>query len=98
MARTMTRHAEENLQNYARIIGVKQAKKLMPLMAKALNFSGSTAAVVVLDKAYPNPHRDCWQENDVLAAIVRNGQVVTVMMTRKSQVNRNHFRTDRIID
>jgi hypothetical protein len=95
--KTMTKHAEENLQNYARIIGIKQAKRIMPLMAQALDLTGSTAAVIYLDKAYSNPHRNDWKPNDVLAAIIRNGQVVTVMMTRKEQVNKKHFRTSRII-
>lgn len=99
MARLMTAHAEENLQNYAKIIGVKQAKRIMPLMAKALEMDAqSVAAVIYLDKAYSNPHRDDWKPNDVLCAIIRNRTVVTVMMTRREQVNKSHLRTQKIID
>lgn len=97
--RLMTKHAEENYRNYAKIIGIAQAKQLMPLMVKALNLNApSVAAILYLDKAYSNPHRDDWKPNDVLCAIIRNGQVVTVMMTRKEQVNKKHLRTSRIID
>jgi hypothetical protein len=93
----VSEHAMENLKKYAKITGVKQAKRLFPLMAQALKMDGSTAAVITLDKAYENPFRPNWKPNDVLAAIIRNGEVVTIMMTRTEQVNKAHFRTDNII-
>lgn len=94
---TVSEHAMENLKNYSRIIGVKQAKRLFPLMAQGLKEKCSVAAVITLDKAYENPYRPNWKPNDVLAAIIRNGCVVTIMMTRTEQVNKKHFRVQKII-
>ena len=96
--RLMTQHATQNLRNYAKIVGMKQARQMMPLMAKALDINTqSVAAVLYLDKGYDNPHRDEWALCDCLVAIIRDGQVVTVMMSRKSQANCKHLRTQVII-
>lgn len=92
----MSEHAKLNLEKYARMIKGEKVKMLLALISSAKNRHGSTACIVRLDTAIKNPYREDWKANDVLAAIIRHGQVVTVMLTRTSQCRTNHFRTDRI--
>ncbi len=92
----MTEHAQENLTKYAKMVKSEKVKMLLALIRAAKGKSGSTACIVKLDEAIENPYRNDWAANDVLAAIIRGGKVVTVMLTRTSQCHKGHFRTDRI--
>lgn len=97
----MTKHSQENLVKFLEqgIIDRKDAAQLLEKCRKALSLSKyrqSTAVVIKLtakvSKSYS--HRDYWADNDTLCAIIRNGKVVTVMLTRSSQVNQDHFRVE----
>ena len=92
----MTDHANDNLTKYAKMIASQEVQMLLALIKSAKSRKGSTACVVSLNQKINNPYRDDWNKNDTIAAIIRHGTVVTVMLTRKSQVNKDHFRTDRI--
>lgn len=93
----LTDHAKENLEKYSDLVSEKAIVLLCGKMAKAVRMSDSTACIVRLSKAIDNPYRDDWQASDIICAIVRNGIVKTVMLTRRSQVNKSHLRTSRII-
>lgn len=92
----MTDHANENLNRYSKMIASQEIRMLLALIKSAKSRNGSTACVVNLSKKIDNPFREDWSGNDAIAAIVRHGTVVTVMLTRKPQCRNDHFRTDRI--
>jgi hypothetical protein len=92
----LTEHAVENIEKYAKMIRRQHMLELLAKMSKAVKMDGSIACVVRIP-SIDNPYRDDWKSNDRLVAIVRNHQVKTVMLSRKSQINKSHLRTSRII-
>jgi hypothetical protein len=90
----MSKHAAENLRNYSKMVSSKAIAELKRKISLVIGLNDSTACIVYLAKAVSNPHRNDWKPNNVISAIVRDGKVVTVMMTRTSQVNARHFRTE----
>ncbi len=57
---------------------------------------GDAALCQATDRKACLSDREQWAPSDVLAAIVRNGRIVTVMATRKGQANPGHLRVERI--
>lgn len=99
----MTKHSQENLVKFIedRIVAEQEAASLLEKCRKALSlkkYRKATAVVVSLNAKVSSSyaHRDYWGDNDTLVAIIRNGKVVTIMLTRSAQVNNGHFRTDYI--
>jgi len=99
----MTKHGEANLVKFikTKTIQKSDAKSLLAKCRKALSierYAISTAVIVKLSKVVSksNDHRDFWGNNDTLVAIIRNGKIVTIMLTRSSQCRKDHFRTDEI--
>ena len=90
----MTEHAQENLNTFKNLIPRAKVQELISKANKVIHLRGSTACVVYLDQAIKNPIREDWAANDVIAAIVRHGQVVTIMLSRRNQVTKSHMRTD----
>jgi hypothetical protein len=93
----ITKHAAEGLAEYAKVVPAKHIRELVKKIKVGLQNDGSTACIVYLDKPIENHRRDDWAPNDVISAVIRQRQVVTVMLTRTSQVNKGHFRTEFVI-
>lgn len=92
----VTKHAQENWAKYRKHMTTEQAKSVLVATAKAEKSSGSVAVVTTIS-AVENPYRDDWKPNDRLVVVIRNGIVKTVMLSRASQMNKSHLRTDRIV-
>lgn len=97
----MTKHSQENIVKFLEkgLISEACAAKLLAKCRKALSlkkYQASTAVVVDLTVSVSKTesHREFWADSDRLVAIIRNGKVVTVMLSRKSQETKEHFRTD----
>ena len=92
-------HALENAKKYLNKehTNKKSAMAFQDAVNSSMNQNGSVAIVLTLDRAVGNEYRDNWEPNDRLVGIVRDGSLVTVMLSRKNQINRNHLRTDRVI-
>ena len=99
----MTKHSQANLIKFLEENTIQEADaaKLLAKCRKALGISkyrGSCAVVVKLEgsvsKSYS--HRDYWGDSNILVAIIRNGKVVTVMLSREEQNHTTHYRTDYI--
>jgi hypothetical protein len=58
---------------------------------------GTDVAVCMGVTPFMARDREQWVESDVLAAIVRQGVLVTILATRKGQVNKSHLRVERIV-
>ena len=95
----VTEHAQENSKRYLNPKHTNKAAAIRFTNAvnDAMGSRNSIAIVLPLDKAVDNDYRDDWQANDRLVGIVRHGDLVTVMLSRESQINREHLRTDRIV-
>lgn len=101
----MSEHSRENLLKFLDNGWISEAvaAKLLARCRKALSlkkYRTSTAVVVKLEVTVSAncSHREFWGDNDILVAIIRNGKVVTVMMSRSNQKNCSHFRTDYIFE
>lgn len=92
----VTKHAADNIEKYSKMITKQYMMELLVKISKAVKMNGSTSCVVAIPPI-DNPYRDNWQANNRLVAIIRNNKVMTVMLSRKSQINRAHLRTSRII-
>ena len=95
----VTKHASENSKRYLNPEHTSKAKARRFVAAvnhAMVDNRNSTAVVLELDKAVRNDYRDDWQANDRLVGIVRHGDLVTVMLSRKNQINKAHLRTDRV--
>lgn len=99
----MTSHSQRNLVKFIEDQAIQEsdAAKLLAKCRKALSLSRyreSCAVIVRLQSkvSASYAHRDFWGENDTLVAIIRDGKVITVMLTRSSQCRKDHFRTDEI--
>jgi hypothetical protein len=95
----VSKHAQENANKYLNknYTNKAAAMRFQGACNAAMSKSGSTAVVLTLDNPVSNPHRDDWAPNDRLVGIVRNHNLVTVMLSRKNQINSGHLRTDRIV-
>lgn len=99
----MTKHSQQNLVKFIEQgqIQESEAAALLDKCRKALSFSQyrkSTAVVIQLSikVSATYQHRDYWAASDRLVAIIRDGKVVTIMLSRKNQINTRHLRTDKI--
>ena len=95
----VSRHAEENAAKYLNpnFTNRKAAGRFQSAVNAAMSNRTSTAVILTLDKAAENPYRDDWFANDRLVGIIRDGNLVTVMLSRKNQINSAHLRTDRVV-
>lgn len=95
----VTKHAQETSKRYLNPHHTNKAAatSFCNAVNVAMRRQGSTAIVLVLDKAVENSYRDNWEPNDRMVGIVRGGDLVTVMLSRESQINASHLRTDRIV-
>ena len=94
---TVNAHAIENFTKYAKRIRKETMLALLAKMRQGLKMNCSVACVVNLDTPISNPHRDDWQMNNRIVAIIRNKTVITVMLSRRSQITKAHLRTERCI-
>jgi len=92
-------HAAENARKYLnkKYTNKAAAMRFQSAVNQAINDNSSSAVVLVLDRAVENPFRDDWKANDRMVGIVRGGALVTIMLSRESQINRGHLRTDRVV-
>lgn len=96
----MTDHAAANLKKYARFLDketIEELKSKADRNRQEILEAGSAAVVVDLEESVNNSFRDQWAASDQFVAIIRHGQVVTVMFSRSDQCNKHHFRTNIII-
>ena len=94
----ITAHAKENSKRYAKHLTKSQAHAFSrAIVDTMINATRPTAVVIELAKAVQNDFRDDWAPNDRLVGIVRHGDLVTVMLSRKSQMNWNHLRVNKIL-
>ena len=98
----MSKHSQANLIKFLEENRIQEsdAAKLLGKCRKALSlkgYRGSTAVVVRIAKVGKEyGHREYWADSDLLVAIIRDGKVVTIMLSRESQNHTDHFRTDNI--
>ena len=94
-------HALENARKYLNPQHTTKAAamRFQGLVNAEISYGSrdSVAIVLVLDKPVDNDYRDNWAMNDRLVGIIRKGSLVTVMLSRKNQINKNHLRTDRVV-
>ena len=95
----VSQHALENAKKYLNKehTNKKSAMAFQDAVNSEMMCSDSVAIVLTLDNPVDNNHRDNWELNDRLVGIVRDGSLVTVMLSRKNQINKAHLRTDRVI-
>ncbi|MHC4336211.1 MAG: hypothetical protein ACYSW6_07765 [Planctomycetota bacterium] len=93
----VTKHAQENAQRYLspKFTTKAAALRFQAAVHNAMMQNDSTAVVLEITAA-DNDYRDNWELNDRLVGIVRNHNLITVMLSRKSQINRKHLRTDSV--
>lgn len=91
----ITKHANDRMLRLAHVVG---RSAIQSLIAKANTAPrhGDHAVVIELNHPVCDPHREQWEESDRLAGIVRNGRLVSVMLTRANQCNRAHLRVSAI--
>lgn len=94
----VTEHANQNAIKYLNPQHTNRtdAAKFQAAVNRAMGKRSSTAVVLTIT-AVDNAHRDNWAMNDRLVGIVRHGDLVTVMLSRKNQINSAHLRTDRVV-
>jgi len=94
----VTKHAAENSKKYLNPQHTNKAAALRftAQVNLAMGKRHSTAVILTLDNPVSNPHRDDWALNDRLVGVVRNRNLVTVMLSRAAQINKKHLRTDSI--
>ena len=91
----VTSHAQEEIARLAPFVGRARIHSLVR-RARQLPNDGSFAVCCPMHKV-TDPERDQRRPSDVAAAIVRRGKLITVMLTRREQVNRAHLRVDNIL-
>lgn len=89
-----TIHAQERLQALAPQVGSPAIRSLIREIEQVPETGNH--AVLVPVQPQKDPARNQWGLSDHIAAIVREGRVVTVCLTRKKQVSPEHFRVDRV--
>ena len=91
-------HAIENLKMFIPIIGKSVAKRFVGKVNATIG-GKPRHSIAIVAKITPvaNPVREDWAPNDRIVAIWRYGELQTIMLSRKSQINRSHLRVDRII-
>jgi hypothetical protein len=93
----LTSHSESRLAVVCRELGVQPniVAALRRHLEQATPDGDAAVCCAATQKACLSD-REQWAESDVVAAIVRNSKVVTVMATRKGQVTPDHLRVKRI--
>ena len=89
-----TIHAQERLQALTPRVGSPAIRSLIREIEQT-PMTGNHAVVIPI-RPTKDPHRRQWVASDHIAAIIRNGRVVTVCLTRKKQVSPEHFRVEKI--
>ena len=92
----LTNHARERIRLLAPVIGRGPMQALLNRLAAAPN-RGDIAIVSALGFETNDPNRVQGSPCDHIAAVVRNGRIVSVMLTRESQLTRQHFRVNIVL-
>lgn len=95
---SLTAHSEARLAVVCQELGV-QAKTVAALKRRLerTELDGNAALCYATERKASVSDRDQWKPSDVMALIVRGGRCVTVLATRKSQVNLSHLRVEQIV-
>ena len=92
----LTFHAQERITALAPVIGRDPIQMLLHRLNRVPG-QGSFALVVPLAFETKDPGRLQGTACDHLAAVIRNGRVVSVMLSRTGQITRQHFRVGSIL-
>jgi hypothetical protein len=92
----LTHHAKKRMTMLAPVVGREPIQMLLHRLDRVPS-RGSYALVVPLDFQANDPNRLQGSPCDHLAAVIRNGRVVSVMLSRTSQIHTEHFRVGTII-
>ena len=92
----LTFHARERIRALAPVTGREPMQALLDRLAVAPN-RGDIAIVQPLGFEAKDPYRDQGSPCDHIAAVVRNGRIVSVMLSRTGQISRKHFRVNAVL-